>query len=124
MGVNPDPSKFSFHIGKGLDDSGSGSDTDILDAVGSCKEAGAKVISMSIGCRNGCLFSEIYAGVLQNAYDAGILVIASAGNSGGDLISNPAQYSTVMSVAAVTSTRERWPSSSTNSNMAIAAPGA
>ena len=124
MGVNPDPSKFSFHIGKGLPDAGLGSDSDILDAVGSCKEAGAKVISMSLGCKNGCPFSEIYAGVLQEAYDAGILVIASAGNSGGDLSNSPAQYTTVMSVAAVTSTRERWPSSSTNSNMAIAAPGA
>lgn len=129
MGVNPDPSKFSFHIGKGLDDSGSGSDTDILDAVGSCKEAGAKVISMSLasdctGPEENCQISEAYAATMQDAYDAGILVIAAAGNSGGDNLSSPARFTTVMSVAAVTSTRERWPSSSTNSNMAIAAPGA
>jgi len=124
VGVNPDPSKFSFHIGKGLPDAELGSVSDILDAVRSCKEAGAKVISMSLGCREGCPYDVIYAGVLQEVYDAGILVIAAAGNSGGDLNSNPAQYKTVMSVAAVTSTRERWPSSSTNSNMAIAAPGA
>ena len=123
MGVNPDPSKFSFHIGKGLPDTGTGPTTDILSAITSCKEAGAKVISMSLGCKEGCPFSPSYDAMLKDVYDAGILVIAAAGNSGGDLNSNPAQYSTAMSVAAVTSTRERWISSSFSSQTEIAAPG-
>ncbi len=139
MGVNPDPSKFSFHIGKGLADTGVGSETDILDAVRSCKEAGAKVISMSLGSdcpgpEENCRISEAYAATMQDAYDAGILVIAAAGNVGGDNLSSPARFTTVMSVAAVRSTREWWLAregegfasgvgSSTSSQTEIAAPG-
>ena len=139
MGVNPDPSKFSFHIGKGLDDTGSGDECDIMAAVNSCKEAGAKVISMSLGrdCtepEENCPISEAYAATMQDVYDAGILVIAAAGNVGGDNLSSPARFTTVMSVAAVRSTREWWLTrdgegfapgvgSSTSSQTEIAAPG-
>ena len=47
--VNPDPSKFKFFIGKGLTNSGSGSTSDVMDAVQACADNGAKVISMSLG---------------------------------------------------------------------------
>ena len=44
--VNPDPTKFSFFIGKGLSDSGSGSNSVILAAIEDCvaNAAGAKVV--------------------------------------------------------------------------------
>ena len=45
--VNPDPSKFQFIIGKGLSDSGSGSNANVMEAVTECVNAGAKVVSMS-----------------------------------------------------------------------------
>lgn len=47
--VNPDPSKFQFIIGKGLSDSGSGSGSFVISAVKKCVDAGAKVVSMSLG---------------------------------------------------------------------------
>lgn len=52
VGVNPDPARFSFHIGKGLSDSGSGSGSDVVNAVKDCVDNGAHVISMSLGCSN------------------------------------------------------------------------
>lgn len=50
--MNPHPERFSFHIGKGLSDSGSGSGSDVVNAVKDCVENGAHVISMSLGCSN------------------------------------------------------------------------
>jgi subtilisin family serine protease len=47
--INPDPDKFTFFIGKGLKNSGSGPAADIFAAVGKCVAMGAKVISMSFG---------------------------------------------------------------------------
>ena len=46
--VNPDPSKFKFFIGKGLTDTGSGSNSGVMQSVQACVNAGAKVISMSL----------------------------------------------------------------------------
>ena len=67
IGVNPNPSRFSFHIGKGLSDSGSGSSTDVLAAVSDCVDNGAHVISMSLG---GGGYSTTADKVYDDAYDA------------------------------------------------------
>jgi type VII secretion-associated serine protease mycosin len=90
---------------------------------------GAKVISMSIG------YSEPSATVrsaLQQAYDHGVVVVASAGNSGdqsgsGDdgeaPVSFPANYPGVISVGAVDSTGAVAAFSSDNVSVQVAAPG-
>lgn len=49
VGVNPDSSRFNFIIGKGLSNSGSGSSSNVMEAVLQCVNAGAKVVSMSLG---------------------------------------------------------------------------
>ena len=41
--------KFSFFIGKGLSDSGSGSTSGVMAAVQACVDNGSNVISMSLG---------------------------------------------------------------------------
>ena len=99
VGVNPDPTRFTFHIAKGLSDLGSGSNADVLNAVESCREAGAKVISMSLGCNN-C--PSTTADLLyQDVYDDNILIVAAMGNSGTDVEHFPSGYSAVMGVASV-----------------------
>ena len=95
----PDPSKFSFHIAKGLSDRGSGSGADVINAVNDCVAKGAKVISMSLGCSY-CYVSA-YDKAYKDAYDEGALVIAAAGNSGRDTPHYPSAYRSVMSVASV-----------------------
>lgn len=54
---------------------------------------------MSLGCSN--CYVGAYDQAYQNAYDAGVLVIAAAGNSGSDTAHFPSGYKSVMSVASV-----------------------
>ena len=90
---------------------------------------GARVISMSIGysTQSGVVREE-----LQQAYDRGVVVIASAGNSGGPVgpgrdgeapESFPANYPGVISVGAVGQSGAVAGFSSDNLSVQVAAPG-
>ncbi len=72
---------------------------DVLNGVASCVEAGAKVISMSLGCDR--CFSSTTDLFYQDVYDQNVLVIAAAGNSGDVRDHFPSGYPAVMSVASV-----------------------
>jgi len=98
VGVNPDPSKFKFRIGKGLGDSGSGSYSGIIECIEDCVSSGADVISMSLG---GSGSTNLMESACEAAYDDGVLVVAAAGNSGSTDYLYPASYPVVMSVASV-----------------------
>jgi len=118
--VNPDPSKFNFFIGKGLKDSGSGSGSAVIAAVGACIDNGATVISMSLG---GGPWSQAEEDIFKDAYDEGILVIAAAGNDGNSDYGYPASFTGVMSVAAIDSNKNKASFSQWNDQVEIAAPG-
>jgi subtilisin family serine protease len=77
-----------------------------------------QVINMSFG--GGQSTSEKIA--LQAAYDAGILLIAAAGNNGG-AVSHPAAYSFVMAISASTSGDVMAGYSNFGSEIEIIAPG-
>ncbi len=89
---------------------------------------GARVISMSIGysAPSGTVRNE-----LQKAYDRGVVVIASAGNSGGPAAGHggeapesfPANYPGVISVGAVKPSGAVAGFSSDNLSVQVAAPG-
>jgi subtilisin family serine protease len=90
---------------------------------------GAKVISMSIGYSAP---SGTVRNALQQAYDHGVVVVASAGNSGDQVGSGgdgdapesfPADYPGVISVGAVNSTGAVAAFSSDNLSVQVAAPG-
>jgi subtilisin family serine protease len=118
--VNPDPTKFSFHIGKGLSNSGSGTSAGVISAVNSCVEAGAKIISMSLG---GGGYSQQYDEDYTEIFEGGVLIIAAAGNGGNAAYSYPASYNAVMSVAAVDQNEIKAGFSQYNDQVEIAAPG-
>jgi serine protease len=121
VGVFSDPTNFRFHIGKGLTDSGSGSSSAVLQAVESCLENGAKVISMSLG---GGGYLGTTDDVYKSAYnDNDTLIIAAAGNGGNSAHLYPASYDSVMSVAAIDSNKDRASFSQYNDKVQIAAPG-
>merc|ERR1711902_452131 len=87
--------KFSFFIGKGLSDSGSGSTSSVMAAVQACVDNGSNVISMSLG---GGGFSDIHNQQYYGHYkDDDVLIIAAAGNGGnsamGDSSENKAGFS-------------------------------
>lgn len=92
----------------------------LINAAGLCRDAGAHVISMSLG---GGSSSRTERNAFQNLYSAGILSVAAAGNNGTTQFSYPASYDTVVSVAAIDSAKLAASFSQRNSQVELAAPG-
>jgi len=117
VGVAPDAEIYTVRI---FDDRGDFYGSDVVAAAEACRDAGAQIISMSLG-------GPSYMGAEKRAFDAlfdqGILPIAAAGNDGDDDYSFPASYAKVMSVAAVNSNRNHASFSQYNDRVDIAAPG-
>lgn len=86
-----------LHIIKVFNDAGWGYSSDLAHAANLCSQAGANIISMSLG-GGGANSTE------ENAFkvftEAGGLVVAAAGNDGNNVRSYPAGYSSVMMVGA------------------------
>eukprot|EP00539_Tryblionella_compressa_P004863 CAMPEP_0178768380 /NCGR_PEP_ID=MMETSP0744-20121128/20207_1 /TAXON_ID=913974 /ORGANISM="Nitzschia punctata, Strain CCMP561" /LENGTH=555 /DNA_ID=CAMNT_0020424445 /DNA_START=225 /DNA_END=1889 /DNA_ORIENTATION=- len=73
--------------------------TDLIAAAEICKEAGADIISASLGGEN---YNELEAEFFKELYEReGILTVAAAGNSGDDQNYYPGGYDEVFSVGAV-----------------------
>jgi serine protease len=90
-------------------------------ALNACVDAGAKVVSMSLG---GGARSRTEENAFNTAANSKhILSIAAAGNAGNGSTSYPAGYASVMSVAAVDANEARASFSQRNSDVEIAAPG-
>ncbi|MCF6456670.1 S8 family serine peptidase [Pseudoalteromonas sp. MMG024] len=120
--IGSDP---SLHIIKVFNASGWGYSSDLVAAMNECKNAGSDVINMSLG-GSGSSTSERNG--IQAIADAGLLLIAAAGNDGNpsnttDIESFPASYDSVMSVAAIDSAKALADFSQKNSQVEIAAPG-
>ena len=102
---------------------GSGSYADIADGIRYAADNGADVINMSLGGSSG---DSTLQNACQYAYDNGVVIVASAGNSGPctDCVGFPAAYSTVIAVSAVDPRDDTLADfSSTGSQVELAAPG-
>ena len=120
VGVLPNK-KVKLHIVKVFGDDGAWAYTSTLVAASNkCEDAGANIISMSLG---GPLPNAAERTNFQRLSDAGILSIAAAGNGGNTLTSYPAGYPAVMSVAAVDENKALGSFSQRNADVEIAAPG-
>ena len=124
IGVNRS-NMVGLHIVKVFNNSGQwGYGSDLVAAINQCVDAGANVISMSLG---GGASSNAERNAFENAYSAGVLSIAASGNdgssSGNDALSYPASYDVVMSVGAVDSNKRVSSWSQKNSQVEISAPG-
>ena len=86
-----------MHIIKVFNDDVWGYSSDLAHAANLCSQAGANIISMSLG---GGGANSTESNAFQNFSDAGGLVIAAAGNDGNNVRSYPAGYSSVMMVGA------------------------
>jgi serine protease len=83
-------------------------------------EKGAKVINMSLG---GYFSSPILEDAVKKAIDAGITVVAAAGNEATDMYSIPASYEGVISVGATDSQNHLANFSNYGPSVDIVAPG-
>lgn len=98
--------------------------SNLIAALNSCRNntpsSQRLVVSMSLG---GSFSSVTESNAFQSAYDAGVLSIAAAGNAGNRTKSYPASYPSVVSVAAVDSSKNVASFSQQNNQVELAAPG-
>jgi len=126
VGVAPSVNLYAYKV---LNSAGSGSFSDVIAAVQACAKlvpSGPTVSNNSYGSSGdpGTLVEQAFV----NAYNAGVLHVASAGNSGnsagtGDNVGYPAKYDSVIAVAATDSANNRAYFSSTGPKVELAAPG-
>jgi len=94
--------------------------SDLVAALDQCTAAGANVVSMSLG---GTFKSRTEDRAFKNAYGAGVLSVAAAGNDGNTRNSYPASYDSVVSVAAIDANKVVADFSQQNGQVELAAPG-
>ncbi|MGB0515562.1 MAG: S8 family peptidase [Poseidonia sp.] len=111
-------------VAKALGSDGSGDDATVAEAIDWCVANGAHVISLSLGGAPNILPFTIGSGrssgdAANEAIDAGIYVVAAAGNDGEDDdgdVAHPSSEDQVISVGGVTIKATTWPGSSKGDN--------
>jgi subtilisin family serine protease len=112
-------------VAKALSGEGSGDDSVVAQAIDWCVESGAHVVSLSLGGAPGILpftiGSDRTSGdAASDAIDAGVYVVAAAGNDGGEEddgdVAHPASESGVIAVGGVTVQGTHWSGSSQGDN--------
>lgn len=94
-----------------------------IDYAASFEQGGerpVKVMNMSFGADAS---SETVSRALERAYDAGIVLVAAAGNTGREGIEFPASHPDVIAAGAVAALGERAPYSSTGAELELMGPG-
>jgi len=116
VGVAPKASLIAIQISKGprLQTS------DIIDGIQLAVSEEADVVNMSFGGG----FSQAEADAITVAYGAGLVLVASAGNSSGGSVGFPAALPEVIAVSASTITDGLASFSSVGSQVELIAPGA
>jgi len=105
---------------KVLNSSGSGSYADVAAGIVYAVDNGAEVINLSLG---GSAPSEALRAAIEYAYNANVVVVAAAGNTGAEGLMYPAAYPQVIAVGAVDRSLARVPSSSYGPELDLVAPG-
>lgn len=95
--------------------------SDLITALNTCRTSGARVVSMSLG--GGKPIGPWEERAFNDAYNAGVLSVAAAGNAGNTTLSYPASYNSVVSVAAIDANKAVADFSQKNSQVELAAPG-
>ena len=111
---------MNFYIVKFLGITGFSFVSDLIDAVSRCRAGGAHIINMSLG---GSAASKVEKEAMADAFEAGILIVAAAGNDGSSKYSFPASYPSVVSIAAIASDKVVAVFSSFNNEVELTAPG-
>ena len=116
VGASPAANLYAIKV---LDRNGSGYISDVINGIDWAIANGMKVINLSLGCD--CDSLSLHDAVTR-ARDAGIIVVAAAGNSGGSVL-YPAAYPEAIAVAAVDSADIAPYWSSRGPEVDLAAPG-
>ena len=114
--------KATLHAVKVLDNSGSGSFSDVAAGVEYTADQGWDVGSLSLGASSG---SQVVKDAGVYATDKGVFLVAAAGNSGPctDCVGYPAAYAEYMAVSSTNNSDNLSSFSSQGPEVEIAAPG-
>ncbi|WP_233714655.1 S8 family serine peptidase [Kribbella jiaozuonensis] len=106
---------------KVLDDTGSGDDTNLINGINWAVKNGVRVINMSLGGEGD---DPVLHTAIQNAVAKGVVLVAAAGNTGGDSSNHfPGAYPEVLSVGATNQAGVLTSFSSYGDSVDLAAPG-
>ena len=117
VGVAP---QTDLLIAKVLDNDGTGQTSWLISGIEWAISNNAKVINMSLGNSN---YSAALDTACSNAFAAGALLVAAAGNDGTNAPYYPAALDSVIGVAAVDQYKNQASFSNYGSGIALAAPG-
>jgi subtilisin family serine protease len=117
VGVAP---QAGLLIAKVMDNTGSGQTSWLISGIEWAVNNNANVISMSLGSYS---YSSALDTACSNAFAAGTLLVAAAGNDNVSTPSYPAALSSVISVAAIDQNKNKASFSNFGSTIALAAPG-
>lgn len=115
-GINPNVQIYSAKV---LDDDNTAPVSRVIEGIYWAIEQDVNIINISFGTSTRSVALEK---AIQDAYNAGILIIAAAGNTGAQ-VEYPAAYEEVMSVGAVNSSGEDSDFSAGGDELEIVAPG-
>ncbi|MGS2720524.1 S8 family serine peptidase [Paraglaciecola aestuariivivens] len=119
VGVLPN-TNVNLHIVKVFNEAGWGYSSDLVTAVNTCVNNGAKVVNMSLG---GPSYSASEDSGMQSAAAQDVLLVAASGNDGNATLSYPASYDIVMAVGAVDESGKHAEFSQYTAQVEVAAPG-
>jgi len=116
VGVAPNIDLYAVKV---LNRQGSGYISDIVEGLDWCIQNGIQVVNMSLGSAS---YSQSLADAVNKAYNAGIVLVAAAGNSGGT-VEYPAALPGVIAVAATDSNNNLASFSCRGPEIDLSAPG-
>ncbi|MBK3496290.1 S8 family serine peptidase [Viridibacillus sp. YIM B01967] len=118
IGVAPNVQLYSL---KYADGTTMGTTTEIIKSIDWAIENKMDIINISSGLH---IDVPSLRSAIQKAYNAGILIVASAGNEGNNRnVTYPARYSQVIAVSSINSKQEFSAFSNTGTSMNLTAPG-
>lgn len=116
VGVAPEAWLYSLKV---LDSTGYGFISDAIAAIDWAVSNGMHIVSMSLGSDTDSYSLRM---ACDSAYEAGLLLVAAAGNN-ATTISYPARYDSVIAVGATKSDNTRAEFSGTGQELELVAPG-
>ena len=124
--MNPGKQWVTVSSVKVMNNFGFGSQARVIEGIIEAVDAGADVISLSLGGKSTQLKEEAYLDAIDYADSHGVIVVAAAGNNAGDAADiTPANSNKIITVTALDKQLRKAQFSNyiTNTNYGIAAPG-
>lgn len=117
VGVAPLADLYAVKV---LDRTGSGYLSWVIAGLNWAAQNGMQVANMSLGTSS---YSATFEQAVKNAYGAGLIMVAAAGNSYGGAVGYPAKFAEVIAVSATDSSDNLASFSSVGPEVDFAAPG-